>query len=226
MARKFVDFWIDLTGETDLSEILLEVKKLGFKSVVASSTSDTIYEEFKKLGENHGVEVYRKLVLEPEDRLDLLNNLRKHRSSYEVISVICNNLEVALTAARDSRVDSLILPSNKRFRIDKGVASLISNSIELPFKWFIDEASRRDFIRVANEVVNYLSSKTSIIVSSYASKPYELCSPHELASILQVLGIERGIALDSVSTIPWSIIERNMLKLSPNYIAKGVLKIG
>ncbi len=226
MARKFIDFWIHLTGEEDLSEILLEVKKLGFKSVVASSTSDSIYEEFKKLGETYEVIIYRKLVLEPEDRMSLLKNLRKFRGGYEVISVICNNLEVALTAARDSRVDSLILPPGKMFRIDKGVASLISNSIELPFKWFIDEAARRDFIRVANEVINYLSSKTSIIVSSYASKPYELCSPHELASILQVLGIERKTALDSVSTIPWSIIERNKLKLSPNYIAKGVLKIG
>lgn len=226
MARKYVDFWINLTGEADLSEILLEIKKLGFKSVVVSSINDKMYEEFKKLSENYDVEVYRKMVLEPENRSTLLRNLRKYRGRFEVVTVICNNLEVALTAARDSRVDSLILSPTKRFRIDRGVAALISNCIELPFKWLIEQKSRRDFMRVVNEVITHLSNKTSIIVSSCASKPYELCSPHELASILQVFKIDRKTALDSVSIIPWKIIKTNLLKLSPNYIAKGVLKIG
>jgi len=226
LGRKYVDFWINLTDEVDLYEMVSEVKKLGFRSVVVSSVDENRLREFRKLSEDFKIEVYRKLILEPEDRLSLLKNLRAYRGGYEVISVICSNLEVALTAARDSRVDSIILPPSKRFRIDKGVAALISNSVELPFKWFIDENSRRGFIRVASEVVNYLSRKTSIIVSSSASKPFELRSPHELASLLQVLGLDRSTALDAVSTIPEKIIEANLVKLSSSYIARGVLKIG
>lgn len=226
MGRKYIDFWINLTDELDLSEMISEIKELGFKSVVVSSVDENRLEEFKKLSESFKIEVYRKLILEPENRLTLLKNLRAYRGEYEVISVICSNLEIALTAARDSRVDSLILPPNKRFRIDKGVAALISNSVELPFKWLIDETSRREFIRVANEIVNYLSKKTSIIVSSGASKPFELRSPHELASLLQVLGLDRSSALDAVSIIPRKIIEANLVKLSSSYVARGVLKIG
>jgi len=226
MGRKYVDFWINLTDEVDLSEMISEAKKLGFRSVVVSSVDESRLKEFKKLSEDFKIEVYRKLILEPKDRLTLLKNLRAYRGEYEVVSVICSNLEVALTAARDSRVDSLILPPSKRFRIDKGVAALISNSVELPFKWFIDEASRREFIRVASEIVNYLSRKTSIIVSSSASKPFELRSPHELASLLQVLGLDRSTALDAVSIIPGKIIETNLVKLSSSYVARGVSKIG
>ena len=226
MGRKYVDFWINLTDEVDLSEMISEAKKLGFRSVVVSSVDESRLKEFKKLSEDFKIEIYRKLILEPEDRLTLLKNLRAYRGEYVVISVICSNLEVALTAARDSRVDSLILPPSKRFRIDKGVAALICNSIELPFKWFIDEASRREFIRVASEIVNYLSRKTNIIVSSSASKPFELRSPHELASLLQVLGLDRGTALDAVSIIPGKIIETNLVKLSSSYVARGVSKIG
>lgn len=226
LGRKYVDFWINLVDEVDMSEMLSEVRKLGFKSVVVSSTDNRRLEEFKKLGETIGVEVYSKLVLEPENRPELLKNLRTSRGKYEVISVICNNLEVALTAARDSRVDTVILPPGKKFRIDKGVAALINNSIELPFKWFIDEATRREFIRLASEVVNHLSKKKSIIVSSSASKPFQLRGPHELSSLLQVLGLDRATALDSVSTIPRKTIETNLVKLSPSYVARGVLKIG
>lgn len=226
MGRKYVDFWINLIDGVDLFEMFSEIKKLGFKRVVASSMDNARLEEFKKLGESFDVEVYGKVVLVPEDRLSLLKDLRTKRREYEVISVICNNLEVALTAARDSRVDTVIIPPGKKFRIDKGVAALIKNSIELPFKWFIDEATRREFIRLVIEVVNYLSRKTSIIVSSSASRPLELRSPFELSSLLQVLGLDKSLALNSVSTIPGSIIESNLVKLSPNYVTRGVLRIG
>jgi len=226
LGRSYVDFWINLDEEVDQSEMLSEIRKLGFRRVVVSSMDKARLEEFKKLGESFGVEVYGKIVLVPEDRPALLKDLRSRRGEYEVVSVICNNLEVALTSARDSRVDTVIFPPGKKFRIDKGVAAVIKNSIELPFRWLVDETTRREFIRLAFEVVNHLFGKTSIIVSSSASRPLELRSPFELSSLLEVLGLDRNVALDSVSTIPGRIIETNLLKLSPSYVARGVLRVG
>jgi len=129
LGRSYVDFWINLDEEVDQSEMLSEIRKLGFRRVVVSSMDKARLEEFKKLGESFGVEVYGKIVLVPEDRPALLKDLRSRRVEYEVVSVICNNLEVALTSARDSRVDTVIFPPGKKFRIDKGVAAVIKNSI-------------------------------------------------------------------------------------------------
>jgi RNase P/RNase MRP subunit POP5 len=62
VGRKYVDFWINLTDEVDLSEMVSEVKKLGFRSVVVSSVDESRLREFKKLGEDFKIEVYRKLI--------------------------------------------------------------------------------------------------------------------------------------------------------------------
>ncbi|MEM4636916.1 MAG: RNase P subunit p30 family protein, partial [Nitrososphaerota archaeon] len=155
-----------------------------------------------------------------------LKELRKCRGSYEVVTVICRNLEVALVAVRDGRIDSIIIPPDKNYRIDKGVASTIKNAVEIPFKWILDEKSRRMFLKTVSEIILHLSRRTNIIVSSSASKPMELRGPYEMSSLLQIYSIDKKTALDAVSEIPSKIIEENLIKLSPNYIARGVVKIG
>ncbi|MEN2974860.1 MAG: hypothetical protein ABDH32_04690, partial [Candidatus Caldarchaeales archaeon] len=71
----------------------------------------------------------------------------------------------------------------------------------------------------------YLAGKVDLILSSSASKPSELRSPYEMASLLSVLGFDKKYTLDSVSSIPMKIIESNLVKLSPDYISRGVVKI-
>lgn len=220
-----MDLWVEPLNESNIHEIMSEAKSLGFECVALSYLDDAIFREAERVGKEVGVKVYRKIVLEPESRSDLLRDLKKHRGRCEVISVICGSLDVALTASRDGRVDTVIIPPDKRFRIDKGVASLIRNPVEIPFRWFLNRETRRDFIKVLLEIVDYLASRTDIVVSSRASSRFELRGPREMATLLQAVGIDENRSLSAVSNVPIQIIERNLTKLSPNYLYRGVMKI-
>lgn len=224
--RKYIDFWVRAESFENALSLLEKLRELGFSSAVMELDGEASerFDELRKRGEEIGVEVYRKLVFKPSGRKDLLKNLRNNRGKYEVITVFCESLEAALVAARDSRVDSLVIPPKPGFRFDKGVAALLRNYVELPFSSYLE--NKLEFLETAIRILEFLGRRTGIIVSSAASDILDLRGPRELASILQVLGLPQEEALDSVSKIPESIINRNLLKLSKNYVERGVLKIG
>lgn len=223
--RCFIDFWVKGVEVDQFSEILEALKRLGF-SGAAIEVEEGLKQDFEELrsrASELGLAIYRKLVLKPRGRGDLLRSLRENRGKFEVITVLCENLEVALVAARDSRVDTLIIPPKPRFRFDKGVAALIRNKVELPFSYFLD--NKLAFLETALDIVEILGRKIELIVSSGASGVLGLRGPRELASLLQVLGVDLERALDSVSKIPEKLLKENLLKLSKRYVSRGVIKL-
>ena len=224
--RRYVDFWVKGEDYESSLELLRVLKRLGFSDAVMELGEDLLerVEDLKRAGEEIGINVYRKLVVAPESRKELLRELRSNRGKFEVITVLCENLEVALVAARDSRVDSLIIPPKPRFRFDKGVAATIKNCVELPFSQYLSD--KQAFLETALRLVEILGKRTELIVSSAASNPLELRGPRELASLPWVLGYPQEKALNSVSKTPSGILERNLLKLSKSYVVRGVIKLG
>lgn len=224
--RRYVDFWVRGEDYKSSLELLRSLKRLGFSDAVMELREELLerVKDLRRAGEELGINVHRKLVVAPESRKELLRALRGNRGKFEVITVLCDNLEVALVAARDSRVDSLIIPPKPRFRFDKGVAATIRNCVELPFSQYL--SNKQAFLETALKLVETLGKRTELIVSSAASNPLELRGPRELASLLWVLGDPREKALNSVSITPRKILERNLLKLSGCYVARGVVKLG
>ncbi len=223
--RSFTDFWVRGEDFDQAIELLTTLKKLGFHGAVMElkPSLNECFDELESEAEKLNLNLHRKLIIESETRGDLLKTLRENRGKFEVITVLCRNLEVALVAARDSRVDTLIIPPHPGFRIDKGVASLIRNAVELPFSYFLQD--RQAFFKTALEIVSILGRKVNLIISSGASDPLSLRGPRELVSLLQVLGYDQEKALDSVSKIPEEIVKENLLKLSKRYVARGVVKL-
>ena len=224
--RRYVDFWVKGEDYESSLELLRSLKRLGFSDAVMELGEDLLerVEELRRVGEEIGIKVHRKLVIAPESRKDLLRALRSNRGKFEVITVLCKNLEVALVAARDSRVDSLVIPPKPRFRFDKGVAATIKNCVELPFSQYLSD--KQAFLETSLQLVEILGRRTELIVSSAASTPLELRGPRELASLPWVLGYPQEKALNSVSKAPRRIIERNLLKLSKRYVVRGVMMLG
>ncbi|MEM2189207.1 MAG: RNase P subunit p30 family protein [Nitrososphaerota archaeon] len=224
--RRYVDFWVIGEERERAVELLRALARLGYSDAVMELKGDLAwsFEELRDAAAEAGVRLHRKLVLKPNSRKELLQELRRSRGKFEVITVICENLEVALVAARDSRVDSLIIPPKSGFRIDKGVASTIRNCVELPFSWYL--ANRQSFLEAALRIIQILGRRVGVIVSSASSSALLLRGPIELASLPWVLGYPQERALDTVSKTPSQIIERNLLKLSNRYVCRGVVKIG
>ncbi|RLG06493.1 MAG: hypothetical protein DRN59_02895, partial [Thaumarchaeota archaeon] len=108
--RAFTDFWVKVRDLDQASDILKKLRELGFSNAVIEAGEGVLerFDELRRIGEEQGIKVYRKLVLKPDGRKSLLRSLRSNRGKFEIITVLCENLETALVAARDSRVDSLI----------------------------------------------------------------------------------------------------------------------
>ena len=226
MRRRYADLWVRCESVERCLEMIRCLKRLGFSSAAIELQGECVerFNHLKREGEGIGLNLYRKLVLEPSNRRELLKLLRENRGRFEVISVICRNLETAIVAARDSRVDTIIIPVDPRYRLDKGVATLLKNKVELPFRYFLEDKS--GFLKTASEIVSVLGKRCGIIVSSAGSCSLELRNPRQLASLLQVLGFDEERALDSISTEVTNLIEENLVKLSENYVMRGVMKLG
>jgi len=225
-VRKYVDLWVKCENIEECLRMIKCLRKLGFSSAALELQGECMekFDDLKIEAEKIGLSLYRKLVLEPSSRKELLKLLRENRGRFEVISVICRNLETALVAARDSRVDTMIIPVNPRYRFDKGVAALLRNKVELPFRYFLEDMG--GFLRTASEIVSVLGKRCGIIVSSAGSCSLELRNPRQLASLLQVLGFNEERALDSISTEAINLLEENLVKLSKNYVMRGVVRLG
>ncbi len=224
MGRRFIDFWVHVTPENS-QEILSKLRELGFgAAVVEFDGSEEEFRETLRYAESMGLELYRKLVVRVSGRRPLLSALRSNRGRYEVISVVCEDLETALVAARDNRVDTVVIPPRPGYRFDKGVASLLRNRVEIPFNQILEdpEPSLKTYL----EVFKILGRKAGIIVSSGASSPLMLRTPWQLISLPMIMGYSHEEALKTVSDECWSIIATNLEKLSPDYVAPGVVRIG
>jgi RNase P/RNase MRP subunit p30 len=77
---------------------------------------------------------------------------------------------------------------------------------------------RRDFLNASREGV-------PIIVTSGAGKCLQMREPRALASLTSLIGMSETIGLDTVSTQPQMILERNREKFNTGYIHPGVMEI-
>ena len=64
------------------------------------------------------------------------------------------------------------------------------------------------------------------MASSWASSPYGLRAPRDMAALLMLVGLDPSEALKAVSKTPMEIVERNREKLSPSYVMPGVRVVG
>jgi RNase P/RNase MRP subunit p30 len=78
------------------------------------------------------------------------------------------------------------------------------------------------FSRLRDQVSIAKTNHVSIVLSSGADNPLMLRGPRDIAAIGMQLGLRDVEALESVSEIPFEIVERNRAKLSPNHVTIGV----
>jgi RNase P/RNase MRP subunit p30 len=208
-------------------------RRLGYKAVGLSLPLGVKRKDVRRLEEvsdSNGIDLVTRVDLVARNRRELLNQLRRVRRRFEVISVVCTSKTVARQAAKDRRVDLLIFPS-PHFRgcfFDRGEAELASKAlasleIEMASLLKLEGSKRIRLISILRKEVEIaLKHNVPIVLSSGAKDVQLMRSPQDYAAVACLFDMTRPLALRSFSETPLNLIERNREKLSPNYVAPGV----
>lgn len=200
-------------------------KLLGFSGIALMGTPD------KSLIKEDGFDIVSAIILKAKTVEELKSEIDKFRSKVEILAVHGGIYEINRAACEDARVDLLCHP--ERGRIDSGLDHICTKAaaengvaLEINFGELLNSRSRPKQIYFMQRNI-YLCNKygAKLITTSGASDIWEMRAPRELASIANVLGLDIGLAIDSVSTIPGEKVLVNREKLSGSRIG-GVKVIG
>ncbi len=177
-----------------------------------------------------GTEVFSGTELQPKNQNDLGRLVSKIREQIELIIVHGGDYNINRAACQNPKVDILAHP--ELGRTDNGLdefclAQARENNvaIQINFREILDGYRKprvfilshiRENIRLAREM------KVPVVACSAAQSIWDIRDPRALASIANVLGMELGDAIKTVSEIPEKIVEANKAKLSGMSPVKGV----
>jgi ribonuclease P/MRP protein subunit RPP1 len=224
--KRYIDLHINpKTGEAE--RLITEAKYLGYNCV--ASTVNIRPET------SIDIDVATRVDLEPRRGSDLLDQLKKVRSRFEVVAVKCTNKDVARQAAKDHRVDILLfsedLTIRRNARLDTQEAQLASevgccyeiNASELLFSGENRLARLTNVIKRELEIARRFD--IPIILSSGASTSIGLREPKALAAMTFLLDISEETVVEMQTTTPDQLLKKNRAKLSKEYISPGVRRV-
>lgn len=221
----YVDFSIKPENESSIPDMCRNAIRLGFSALgltLDPSATPRETRAVRKMAADWSprLELYTRTEIAPRRRRSLLKMLGKLRNRFEVVSVRCVSNNVALVAARDRRVDSILFPCDGNLRMSGGVASTCRNLLEIELQPLImsqDERRRICFLRLRRDLRRALSAGVPITASSGARDVLQQRSPLALSSVLAALGVGRSQSIRAAGSAAISRLEANRRKLSGRY---------
>jgi ribonuclease P/MRP protein subunit RPP1 len=235
MNRCFADLHLRVNpAEPQVTQHFIErAAKLGYSQISIPFTTqldDTQISGLKAACTVAGLDFVVRADFKPRNQEDLMRFLRKFRRKAEVICIICDDKEIARSAAKDHRVDLINFPSldyHKRF-FDRAEAELaVSNqtALEVDVKSLLvleGPPRVRLLSSVRREVALAKEFHVPLVLSSGVSEAQYMRMPRDMASIAYLFGLTEVEALDAVSTNPNRIVSLNRMKLGPKFVAPGI----
>ncbi len=233
--RRFADLRLRPSIE-DIDQVegmISKSSELGYQMVAISLPSNVAETEISRLEKICGdanIDLVTRIDLTPKTSKQLLHDLRRFRRRFEIISVICDSKSVARQAAKDRRVDLLtftVTNVRKRF-FDNAEAELASNAlssleIEMAPLLFLKGFSRIRLISsLRTESAIAKKFGVPVVISSGATNEYLMRGPRDYAALAGLFDMATPVALRALSETPFSMVERNRRKLTPNYVAPGI----
>lgn len=208
-------------GENTPAETAEFAKKLGLSGIGIVRYYPG---EIHNLPKFDGVDVVNAVMIKPSTPAELLEIAGKVRNKAEVLLVHGGNYEINRAACENSMVDVLCHP--ELGRKDSGLDHICIKAagendvaIEINFREIL-ESYKRDRIYMLSAMKKNIKLcrkyGVNIVTSSGSVTKWGMRSGRELASITNLLGLDLGDAIDSVSTIPENIASKNREKLAGN----------
>jgi RNase P/RNase MRP subunit p30 len=232
---KFVDLHlcVPFKDAEQQRKLITKASELGYRLVgvpIPATASPKDTENLRKLCSEAGLDFVTRVDLAPRTPRELLEDLRRLKRRFEIVSVLCASKPVARQAAKDRRVDLLSFSATKprdRF-FDSAEAELASGALA---SFEIDLApvlSLEGFLRtrlitsLRKELAVAKRFHVPVVVSSGATNEFLLRRPHDYAALTFLFDFDSSLALSGLSKVPSTIVERNRQKLSSGFVTPGL----
>jgi len=183
-------------------------------------------EPFKTIKEN--LQVCNRVILHGKSIISVRKQIDKTRRKAMIVSVPLRSIDVVNWAAEDNRVDLLTVDPTQDNRLRDTTARLASTAntyLEIQIAPLLKSSglTRSKILKSYRESVSTaMDAGMGIVLTSGAIYPMGLRSSVAMAHIGILLGMDRAYANCAVSSLPMSIIEKNMKKLQPGFVSNGV----
>ena len=232
---KYVDLHLCAPSDNmeKAEEMIAKSAEMGYAAVGIPLPINVKPEEvgrLRKICSDAGLDFVSRLDLTPRNSGELLSSLRRFRRKFEVVSVTCRSKPVARQAAKDRRVDLLSFSgaqSANRFfdAAEAELASASSASLEVDVTQLL---SLEGFLRVRllsslrRETALAKNCRVPVVLSSSATDESLLRRPLDYLALTTLFDLDASVASKAFSENPSGIVQRNRLKLSPDFIAPGL----
>ncbi len=206
--KGYIDFWIQ---STDIESIADKAYVLGYNTVCIVDQGFSW--RVRKVG---NVVFVKKKVVVSDNEKSLKELLRGIKTSYPIVSVKPTGVSAARLAARDGRVDTVVLSPDTIDYIDKTQALMMKRygkPLEVPINSFL-KSNRRIKAMIYRRIYLFYQYSVPIIYSSSASEWNELIHPRGIVSLIKTLfEIDYRHVLLSISDIPRKILVGNGVRV-------------
>ena len=207
-------------GEDPVEEMANFAKRLGLSGIAI--VRYYTHQKLSELPKIDSIELINAAMIKPNSAEELASLAGKIRNEVEMLIVHGGDYDVNRAACENSMVDILAHP--ELGRKDSGLDHICAKAarennvaVEVNFREVLESyKKRRVFVlsAIKRNIKLCRNYDVKIITTSGAVNRWGLRSGRELAAISNLLGMDLGIAIDSVSTVPEEILRVNREKLA------------
>ncbi len=176
------------------------------------------------------IEIFSGTEIQPKNQNEIGRLVSKIREQVQIIAVHGGDYNINRAACQNPKVDILAHP--ELGRTDNGLdefclAQARDNNVAIQVNFReILEGYRKPRVFILSHIWENIrlarEMRAPVVACSAAQSVWDIRDPRALASIANVLGMELGDAINTVSEIPEKIVETNRAKLSGKEPVKGV----
>ncbi len=201
----YIDLCVDVE-KSDLGEAAKVAYELGY---TALGVEDKGYSW--KIKRINGITLYKRITITAEKEKELKEKLRGIKLKYPIVAVNPLGIQAARLAARDGRVDLVVLSTDSLDYIDKAQVSLMKQygkPLELHVNSFLRMSGRARAMvyRRLNLFYRYL---VPVVYSSGAKNWPQLIHPEGIVSLFStLLELPRNSIRYSISSLPLEMVSK------------------
>ncbi len=208
-------------GESTPEEVIEFASKLDLNGIGIVRYYDGSHMSKKDLMVSDSIDVVNVIMLKPKNPEELNILATKARNSAEILMVHGGDYDINRAACENKLIDILCHP--ELGRKDSGLdhicvkAAAENNvAIEINSREILESYKKQRVHIIAAMKKNVMLCKNynaGVIIASGAVTKWNMRSPRDMAALGNILGLELGKAIDSVSTVPEGIVKQNREKL-------------